>query len=142
MTKKRFNYGDREQRLRKAYERLGTDNPKCLICCGTNPLCLELHHPAQHAFAPETIILCSNHHDDASDWQKDHPEKIADCNSILETIGHWLLGLGDLCHIAAHEPSIGSLKEFLHYLASTLRAFGHHLIKLPGSMAATAEITP
>ena len=135
MTRKRPDFGDREQRLRKAYERLGTNNPKCLICGEAKPLCLELHHPAQHKYAAETIILCSNHHDIASDWQKDHPGKIDGSTNIMETVAHWLLGLGDLCHIAACEPSIESLKDFLLNLAEMLRAFGRQLIEMAHSQA-------
>ena len=107
MTKRRApQFGDREQRLRKAYERLGTDNPRCLFCPETNPLCLELHHPAQNSFAHETIIVCSNHHDDLSDWQKEHPQKVDNCTSQLEPIGHWLLGFGDLLFVGASIPGI------------------------------------
>lgn len=141
MSKKRPpDFGDRAQRLRKAYERLGTDTPQCLICGETNPLRLELHHPAQHKFDDCTVIVCSNHHDDASDWQKDHPAKIEGCTGVLEQIGHWLLGLGDLIHIAAQEPGLGPLKDLLIYVAHKLRAFGRHLIETAGSETATAEV--
>lgn len=130
MAKKHPDFGDRDQRIRKACERLGSDNPKCAVCGEANPLCLELHHIAQHKFSAETIILCSNHHDNASDWQKEHPVKIEGCTSILEVSGHWLLGLGDLLRIAADEPFAEQLRELLLYVASKLRTFGIALIDM------------
>jgi hypothetical protein len=141
MSKKRpSDFGDREERMHKAYERLGTRTPRCIICGETNPLCLRLHHPAQHEFdADETVIICSSDHDDASDFQKDHPGRIGGCISILEPIGHCLLGIGDLAHIAAHQPDIGPLKEFLLYVAEKLRALGRQLIELARSATDAAE---
>jgi hypothetical protein len=141
MSKKRApDIGTRQERMDKAYERLGTRTPKCIICGETNPLRLRLHHPAQHGFdADETVIICSSEHDDASDWQKEHPEKIEGCTSVLEPIGHLLLGIGDLAHIAAHEPSAGSLKDFLLYVAEKLRATGRQLIELARTSTKAAE---
>jgi len=136
------DFGDRESRLRRAYERLGTDKPRCIICGETNPLRLRLHHPAQHAFDDETVIICSSHHDDASDWQSDHPAKIEGCTSVFEPIGHWLLGLGDLLHIAAHEPDIGTLKEFLIYVAQKLREFGRVMIELARATTSSGAAVP
>jgi hypothetical protein len=141
MSKKRAShFGDREERMHKAYDRLGTRTPKCIICGETNPLRLRLHHTAQHGFdAEETVIICSSHHDDASDWQSEHPGKIEGCNSIFEPIGHCLLGIGDLAQIAAHEPDIGALKDFLLYVAEKLRALGRQLIELARSATDGAE---
>ena len=124
------DYGDRESRLRKAYERLGTNTPRCLICSQTNPLRLELHHPAQQEYDDETIILCSSDHDDASDWQKDHPHKIEGCSSVIEIVAHWLFGLGDLLNIAASESQGAELKEYLSYIAAKLHVLGRILIDL------------
>ena len=45
-NKKQQIYPDAEERLRKALERLGTDDPKCAHCGEPNPLLLELHHIA------------------------------------------------------------------------------------------------
>jgi hypothetical protein len=132
MDKKRPpDFGDRESRQRKAYERLGTTTPRCLICDRTNPLCLELHHPAQRQFDKETIILCITHHADASDWQRDHPSRIEGISELIEAVAHWLLGLGDLLHIASQEPEAGSLKELLAYVAAKL----HQLARILMSFA-------
>jgi hypothetical protein len=141
MSKKRPpDIGDREERVHKAYERLGTRTPSCIICGETSPLRLRLHHPAQHGFdADETVIICSSDHDDASDWQRDHPGKIEGCRSALEPIGHMLLGIGDLAYIAAHQRDIGTLKEFLLYIAETLRTLGRQLIELARSATIAAE---
>ncbi len=127
------DYGDREARLRKAYERLGTDTPHCLICRQTNPFRLELHHPAQRQYDDETIILCSGHHDEASDWQKDHPLKIDGSHNTIEIQTHWLFGLGDLLKIAASEPQGAELRELLVYAAAELHAVGHIFIHLAKS---------
>jgi len=124
------DHGDRESRRRRAFERLGTDEPGCLICGYTNPFCLELHHPAQKEFDDETAILCSNNHDDASDRQKDHPDKIEGCVSVLEPLAHWLFGLSDLLMIAAGEPQGAELKELLTYVAAKLHALAHVLMDL------------
>jgi hypothetical protein len=144
MSKKRLpDIGDREERMHKAYERVGTRSPRCIICGEANPLRLRLHHPAQHDFdADKTVIICSSHHDDASDWQKEHPEKIQWCTSVLEPVGHLVLGLGDLAHIAAHEHDIGPLKEFLLYVAEELRALGRELIELARSTTTAADGVP
>jgi|SRR6516164_5195419 hypothetical protein len=129
MTKKRPpDFGDRESRLRKAYERLGTNNPRCMFCSVTNPLLLELHHPAQHEFDSATIIVCSNHHKNASDWQKNHQQKLEGCTSALEPMAHWLLGLGDLARIVSDEPSAAIFKELLIFIAEKLGEIARALI--------------
>ncbi len=131
MGKKRSpDYGDKESRIRKALERLGTDTPECLICGLPHPLQLELHHPAQQKFDDETVILCSNDHKEASDWQKDHPQKIEEAVVKLETIGHWLLGLSDLLKVAADQSFAGQLRELLLYIADKLHGFGLALIEM------------
>jgi hypothetical protein len=126
--KKSPDYGDKEFRIRKALERLGTDTPECLICGLSHPLQLELHHPAQEKFDNETIILCSNDHKEVSDWQKDHPQKIDSAVAELETIGHWLLGLSDLLTVATNHSFAERPRELLLYIAGKLREFGLALI--------------
>jgi hypothetical protein len=139
MTKKCMpDHGDKESRIRKAYERLGTTTPSCLICGETNPLRLELHHPAQRQYDDRTIILCSNHHDEASDWQRDHPFKIEGCTSLIEVAAHWLFGLGDLAKIAADESWAAQVKPLLSYIAMLLHEIGHLLINLARTKAASA----
>ena len=85
-----------ERRLQKAYERLGTNNPRCAICGESDPHCLELHHPGGRAFTDATIILCRNCHRKLEDGRKDHPPQIGNAADLGEHAGHVLLGLADL----------------------------------------------
>ena len=124
------DHGDRELRQRRAFERLGGDDRSCLICQKTNPICLELDHVAGRAYDDETVVLCSNHHDDKSDRQKDHPEKIEGCTSVLEVVAHWLFNLGDLLLIAAEEPYGAELKELLSYVGRKLHELAQILMGL------------
>jgi len=86
----------RETRRQRAIERLGLKNPRCIYCGESDPIVLEKHHPAGHAYDNSTVIVCRNHHRKLSDRQKDHPNKIQDPPDKLETIAHFLLGLADL----------------------------------------------
>ena len=63
---------ERERRRQTALDRLGTDNPSCVICADNNWRHLELHHIAWHAFDDMTVIVCCKCHRDLSDMQKDH----------------------------------------------------------------------
>ena len=132
MSKKRRppDNGDRESRRQKAMERLGGYDRSCLICRKTNPICLRLDHVAGRAYDDETQALCSNHHDDKSDRQKDHPGKIENCTSILEVIAHWLFNLGDLLLIASEEPYGAELRDLLSYVATKLHELARILIDL------------
>lgn len=124
-----FNHGDRESRRRRAQERLGSENASCLLCDVTDVLVLELHHVAGHKYHYEMVPLCLNHHAKASELAKDHPAKIEGCNNPLESIGHFLLGLGDLAHIAADELRDPMLANFLMYQRLKLKEFGLLLIE-------------
>ena len=97
----------RDARRRRALERLGTENPKCVFCPETDPLALELHHLEGQAFGNTMVIVCRNCHRKLSDRQKDHPEIIADPPDALESIAHFLLGLADL-----FELLVKKLREF------------------------------
>ncbi len=95
-----FDHGDAEERERKAYERLGTDKPKCAFCGESNPLVLELHHVAGQRFGDELVTVCRNHHRLLSDTQKGHPPKIPSCNDEQEFWAHLLHGIADLLELA------------------------------------------
>ncbi len=86
----------RAARRERAFERLGTRNPRCIYCDVTDPLLLERHHVAGREHGNDTVIVCRNHHRQLSDLQKEHPEKIGDPSDTLESIAHFLLGLADL----------------------------------------------
>ena len=85
-----------ERRYRNAFQRLGTDRPTCCACGEMNPLCLERHHIAGRIFSDEQVIICRNCHRKQTDLQQDHPAPLSEQSSLLERIGHYLLGLSDL----------------------------------------------
>jgi hypothetical protein len=89
----------REARRRRACERLGTDDPKCVNCSENDPLALELHHLEGREFGNTLLIVCRNCHRKLSDPQKDHPSKIADPPDASEIIAHFLLGVADFFEI-------------------------------------------
>ena len=99
-SSRKFNHGEYESRLRKAYERLGTDTPKCTFCDATDPFALELHHIAGQEFGDELVIVCLNHHAMLSNAYKDHPPKIDGPRDPLEAFGHFLLGFVELLSLA------------------------------------------
>lgn len=107
-----------EQRLR----RLGTRSPSCVACGETDSRCMELHHVAGQKHHADTAIVCRNCHRKLSDQQLDHPANVVGQNSMLATIGHYLLGLADL----------------LVLLATTLVDFGKALIQAAQEPAASA----
>ena len=87
---------EQERRKQKAIERLGTNNPVCVLCGETDWRCLELHHIAGKSFDDALAILCRNCHRKLSDLQKDHPQPASTPPDLIERIGHFLLGLADL----------------------------------------------
>ncbi|SEE46466.1 hypothetical protein SAMN05444161_5848 [Rhizobiales bacterium GAS191] len=87
---------DSERRRQRALERLGTNNPRCVICGKANPHCLERHHILGRTHGDETVIVCRNCHRELSDRQKDHPKQIGDPPSLGENVGYLLLNLADL----------------------------------------------
>ncbi|MGH7121381.1 MAG: hypothetical protein ACREFP_20730 [Acetobacteraceae bacterium] len=114
----------KEARRRKAYERLGSTNFRCVTCGEDNPHCLELHHLAGQKFGTEEVPLCRNCHRKLSDDQKDHPRPISDDPDWVERIGHYLLGFADMLVFAAE-----TLKEFGRMLiekARTIATEGSH----------------
>ena len=87
---------NRERRKQRALERLGSNNPRCVVCGYDDPLALELHHIAGRAFGDEMVPVCRNCHRRLSDYQKDHSLGQAKPPSEIEPIRHFLLGLADL----------------------------------------------
>jgi hypothetical protein len=80
-------------------------------------LCLELHHIAGRKFDDPLVIICRNCHRILSAHQKDHPQEIRGRKSLLESIGHFLLGLADLLALA-----VTKLREFGRQLIDEARA--------------------
>jgi len=102
---------NRETRLQKALDRLGTDNPVCACCIETDPFCMELHHLEGERFGKTLVILCRNCHRKLSDAQKDQPQPLGEPPKNLESVGHFLQGLADLFLLLAQK-----LWEFGEYL--------------------------
>lgn len=107
---------EKERRRQQAFERLGTTTPHCGICGENYPHCLEDHHIAGRHYDESTVEICMNCHRKLSDAQKDHPKAGEDPPSVLERIGHVLLGLADLLGLV-----IDKLKECGRLLISEAR---------------------
>lgn len=108
---------NQEARRQAALQRLGCDDPRCVRCGESEPLCLEQHHIGGQAYDDAVVILCRNCHRKVSDMQRDHPPKVGDPPSLCEQAGHFLLGIADLFAI----------------LIEKCRAFGNALIELAKS---------
>jgi hypothetical protein len=105
-----------ETRKQNRLEKLGTNNPVCVICGENDWRCLEEHHIAGQHFGDDLSIICRNCHRKLSDDQKDHPSKIQTTPITLENIGHLLIGLADLFALLVER-----LKEYGHYLIETAK---------------------
>jgi hypothetical protein len=103
----------RERRKQRALERLGSNDPRCVICGCDDPLALELHHISGRAFGDEEVPVCRNCHRRLSDFQKDHSLGQAKHPSENEPIRRFLLGLADL-----FEVLVTRLREFAAKLAA------------------------
>lgn len=125
-----FNHGDREARARKAVERIGDPNAKCLICGEPSAQCLEQHHPAGRKFHDETFPLCRNHHSKVSDLQKDHPQCQCDEPNVFEVWGRFCLGLGDILIVVVEENRAPNLSDLFHYIIRILNWIGRNLINV------------
>jgi len=102
----------REIRKQRALERLGSDDPRCVLCGEGDWRCLEFHHLAGRKFGEEGTVVCRNCHRRLSDAQKDYPPALTDAQPVLlERVGHFLLGLSDL---------LGMLENMMHQYGSQL----------------------
>jgi hypothetical protein len=116
---------NQERRKQRALERLGANNPSCVLCGESDWHCLELHHIAAKPYDGSLAIVCRNCHRKLSDMQKDHPQQSNTPPDPLERIGHVLLGLADLFAI----------------LVEKLREFGKDLISRASQNVAPTEVT-
>jgi len=101
----------REARKQRRLEALGTNDPICGTCGETDWRCMEMHHVAGRKHDGATVNVCRNCHRKVSDDQKDHPASNPAADPMLQSIGHFLLGLADLLRLA-----IEKLTEFGHAL--------------------------
>jgi hypothetical protein len=95
-------------------ERLGSNNPSCIIDGEKDPSVLHRHHPGGHKYTDETVILCLNHHQKAEELRKDHPPEMAGPPSELECEGRLLLGISDLLSLIKNPPP-----ETIHLIRQT-----------------------
>ena len=85
------NDADYETRRQQAFARLGSDDPRCVVCGEDDWRCLELHHLAGQAYDDQLVILCRNcHRKQSAPWTN---EKSPAKPPMMEVIGHWLAGL-------------------------------------------------
>lgn len=89
----------REARKQRRLEALGTNEPRCGTCGETDWRVMELHHVADHGRDDATVCICANDHRRVSDGQKDHPAFDPNADSLLDSVGHFLLGLADLLRL-------------------------------------------
>lgn len=89
----------RETRKQRRLEILGTNAPRCGICGESDWRCMELHHIADHGRDDATVCICRNCHRKVSDDQRDHPPFNPNADTVLDSIGHFLLGLADMLRI-------------------------------------------
>ena len=108
---------DRERRIERQkqnrLEKLGTNDPVCVICGETHWSCFEKHHIVGCQYCKLTVLHCKNCHAKATALQKGHPPPVGEPPTMEETIGRLLLGLAD----------------FFALLIDTLRRFGEYLIE-------------
>jgi hypothetical protein len=90
-----------ETRQQRRFEKLGTNDPRCVVCGEADWRCLELHHLADHGKDDQTVIVCRNCHRKASDAQSDHPSHLPASDEFLEKVGRFLRGLADLLFLIA-----------------------------------------
>ncbi len=110
MSKRRM---DRDERLERQYQRLGTRKAICVGCGEEDPFCMEKHHLAGRKRHDDVSIICRNCHRKLTNQQLDHvPLMAEEPNGNRAVIGHYLLGLCDL----------------LAMVVPTLRGFGEQLL--------------
>jgi hypothetical protein len=88
-------------RRQQAIKRVGGQSKQCVICPESYESCIEQHHIAARANHPETHPVCRNCHRKLSDAQRDHPAQVSSPPSLLEVVGHYLLGLADMLVLVA-----------------------------------------
>jgi hypothetical protein len=110
---------DKERRRQHRLERLGMNDPRCIITGERNPVGLERHHPGGRKYTGETIILNLVYHRMAEELRKEHPAEIPGPHSQFECDGRLLLGIADV---------LSFVKRIPHELIEPLRQIGTRLI--------------
>ena len=89
----------KEARKQRRFEKLRTNNPSCSVCGERDHRVLEENHVAGRKRDGFVIIKCRNCHRKVTDDQQDHPAFDPDADTMLDTIGHFLLGLADMLRL-------------------------------------------
>lgn len=97
----------RERRKQRRLERLGSNDPRCGMCGEGDDRALELHHVAGRKHDETMVPLCRNCHRKVTDDQHDHPAFDPNGDTMLASIGNFLLGLADMLRII-----VAKLHEF------------------------------
>jgi hypothetical protein len=110
---------ERERRVQRRLEALGTNNPRCIHCGEDDPFCLEVHELGGREFGDYSTIECRNCHRKLEDRRKDHPQQLSPSPSTDESLVHILYGIADaLMNLSANAP-IGCSKESVRTRPST-----------------------
>jgi len=112
---------DQRQREMLVVSRGEVQRRDCGMCGESDWRTIEQHHVADYGRDETVALLCRNCHRKVSDDQKDHPAPFVSGEPMLETIGHFLLGLADM----------------LRTIAPRLQAFGRWLIEYARGMQVT-----
>ena len=94
---------EKEKRRQVRLERLGMNDPRCGLCGETDDRTFEAHHVSGQKYDDATVVICRNCHRMASDDQKDHPAAMGGMPSLLERIGHLLIGMADMLALLAEQ---------------------------------------
>ncbi len=86
----------RRARIRRAYARLGTSTPACVICGENNPFCLEKHEPGGRKHNDFSVIICRNCHRKLEDDRRDHFPPIWTPPDPIERLSKALAGEADM----------------------------------------------
>lgn len=84
-----------EVRKQRAFERFGTNEPRCGLCGEDDFECLEEHHVAGRKHHDTTVIVCRNCHRKQS-VRQDYLPPFDPNADPLAALGHFLLGLANL----------------------------------------------
>ncbi len=85
------------ERLKQArLEKLGTNNPICGMCGENRWWHIEQHHIAGQKRDTTVGLICVSCHCDVTKDQKDHLPFDPEADSLLDTVGNFLLGLADM----------------------------------------------
>ena len=100
-----------EAARQRAYQRLGSDDPRCTLCPEDDWRCRELHHLAGVAYDEAGVIVCRNcHRRQSTPWANRKPP--AD-PPLMVRAAHLLLGLISFMTAAmeaAHRTALGLLE--------------------------------